>query len=385
MRDQNAAYRRITLDRSGYGALYPIHLINVLLMVVTLTIYRFWAVTRVRRFLWPRVRFDGQPLEYTGNGLEIFIGFLKVFFFILLPMWAVVIFMQTNAIDVLSDPETSEENNWNVGFDAILSLFFFTVFPFVVLGIGQFLSLRYRASRTTWRGIRGKINGSVIRYLMTAALAGLAMVFSAGLLTPLAHYMIFKFIVERSRLGSASAISSLRVGPFFISVLVALAYSIAILFCGLIVFGLLFFLAVLLGTGFGTLEGALTFKSEAASIPIIVVVVMFYIYAGLANLFIYATYKTRIWRHIAESTKLLNLEFRYTATYFQLWKLWMGNILILIFSLGLLAPMVWRRRFEFFSQHILVKGELDEATIRQIASDEGSLAGEGLLGDFDVA
>lgn len=150
LRDQNAAYRRITFDRSGYGALYPIHLINVLLMIVTLTIYRFWAVTRVRRFLWPRVRFDGQPLEYTGNGLEIFFGFLKMFFFILLPMWALILYLEGDLLELISDPEArSSEDIAFMLVEMVMLVVLSTLGSLVFLGIGKFLSYRYRASRTT--------------------------------------------------------------------------------------------------------------------------------------------------------------------------------------------------------------------------------------------
>src|SRR6185436_9152656 len=54
----------------------PIAFTNLLLILVTLGIYRFWAKARERRYLWSRTDFIGDPLEWTGSGKELFIGFL---------------------------------------------------------------------------------------------------------------------------------------------------------------------------------------------------------------------------------------------------------------------------------------------------------------------
>src|SRR6185437_9615849 len=49
---------------------------NFLLTIVTLGFYRFWARVRVRRYFWSSLRLADEPLEYTGTGLELFVGFL---------------------------------------------------------------------------------------------------------------------------------------------------------------------------------------------------------------------------------------------------------------------------------------------------------------------
>lgn len=49
---------------------------NAALTIITLTMYRFWARTSMRRRLWSRTWVLGDPLEYTGNAAELFRGFL---------------------------------------------------------------------------------------------------------------------------------------------------------------------------------------------------------------------------------------------------------------------------------------------------------------------
>ena len=56
----------------------PIAATNLLLMIVTLGIYRFWATARERRYLWSRTQVIDDTLEWTGTGKEMFLGFLIV-------------------------------------------------------------------------------------------------------------------------------------------------------------------------------------------------------------------------------------------------------------------------------------------------------------------
>ena len=56
----------------------PIAATNVLLTIVTLGVYRFWATARQRRYLWSRTEVIGDRLEWSGTGKEMFIGFLMV-------------------------------------------------------------------------------------------------------------------------------------------------------------------------------------------------------------------------------------------------------------------------------------------------------------------
>ena len=55
---------------------FLITLRNALLNILTLTFYRFWARTRVRRYLWSRTFLLEEPLEYTGLSVELVLGFL---------------------------------------------------------------------------------------------------------------------------------------------------------------------------------------------------------------------------------------------------------------------------------------------------------------------
>jgi uncharacterized membrane protein YjgN (DUF898 family) len=60
------------------------------LVAVTLGIYRFWLATDMRRFLWSHTQIGGETLEYTGRGIELFLGFL-IAIAVLVPIYVGVI------------------------------------------------------------------------------------------------------------------------------------------------------------------------------------------------------------------------------------------------------------------------------------------------------
>src|SRR5262249_32068795 len=62
---------------------------GVVLLAVTLGIYRFWLTTDQRRFLWSNTEVLGQTLEYTGTARELLIGFL-IAIAILIPIYGLI-------------------------------------------------------------------------------------------------------------------------------------------------------------------------------------------------------------------------------------------------------------------------------------------------------
>ncbi len=58
------------------GAFFWLNFRIGLLTLITLGLYRFWARTRVWRYMWSATSPGGDPFEYTGTGLEKLLGFL---------------------------------------------------------------------------------------------------------------------------------------------------------------------------------------------------------------------------------------------------------------------------------------------------------------------
>ena len=135
--------------------LFGIYMVNMLLTIVTLGIYRFWAKTRIRTFLWNHTEFLEDRFEYTGTGKELLIGFLIVFAFLVAALGAYTAAFTMIWPDWIDDLE--------LGLLYQLPLF---VASIPLIGIARFRARRYRLSRTLWRGIRGGQTGSSAHYGM---------------------------------------------------------------------------------------------------------------------------------------------------------------------------------------------------------------------------
>ena len=148
-------------------------MVNLLLTIVTLGIYRFWAKTRIRRYLWSQTEFLEDRFEYTGTGKELLVGFLIVFTFLIV-IWGGYTYVFTAIW-----PEWVTD--WQLNFLYQAPLFIASV---PLIAIARFRARRYRLSRTLWRGIRGAQTGSSSHYGMLSAVFWLLTILTLGFYWP---------------------------------------------------------------------------------------------------------------------------------------------------------------------------------------------------------
>jgi uncharacterized membrane protein YjgN (DUF898 family) len=387
-------------------------LLNVLLTVVTLGFYQFWARTEVRRRIWSFVRIDGEPLAYTGTGGELCKGFLLVALVVLVPVFAI------SLLSLLAfGPHSS-------GYLAA-QVATFLLFMFLG-GVAVYRARRYRLSRTTWRGIRGSLTGSSWAYgwtsfwtlllvpLALVAVVGASIVstggtgsWSAGLmrvlmsvaalptwaivsvylgailvflaLVPWRMTLLQRRIVGDMAFGSRSFTFEGRVGPLYvrfvarwIGVLVlAIAVPVAII--------------SIAGTSLRAIQQATTTREPPPPMPTIEIVGMIAILliAGLLYSLITAWYKAAEQRYFASVTRYESQPFRLAIKAPELICLTLTNWFITVLSLGILRPVASARTARFFVERLALDGPIDVAGIMQ-AERAGGRTGEGLAQAFDV-
>ena len=161
------------------GPVVKIAMSNALRTVATLGVYRFWGKTRLRRYLWSRVSFLGDAVEYTGTGRELLLGFIAAI--VVLGLLAGSFFGIEMATGVGHPLYWTAQGIYTVGF-------LFLVY------VAEYRARRYRLSRTEWRGIRFAQDGSSVRYALLA-LGWLAL----NLLTLGALYGIYRTRLQRYR------------------------------------------------------------------------------------------------------------------------------------------------------------------------------------------
>lgn len=158
---------------------------NAGLTVITLTMYRFWARTSMRRRLWSRTWVLGDPLEYTGSAGELFRGFL-----ISLPCFFLP------AVFVFYIAPYAMEPVW-----AGWLSFGFYVFSVPLIAAARYWMRRYQLSRTRWRGIKLGLAGSAWGFASASWGWWVLQLLSLGWYTPAARINRARLMWENTRFG----------------------------------------------------------------------------------------------------------------------------------------------------------------------------------------
>jgi uncharacterized membrane protein YjgN (DUF898 family) len=168
------------------GSLLGIHIVNVLLTIVTLGIYYFWAKVRVRNYLLSQTEFAGDRFAYHGTGKEMLFGFLKAMLLVGIPLFLVEFGARLIARGGIAQAVTG-----------ILSYaIILTFFAFAIVG-----ARRYRLSRTSWRGIRFSFRGQVVEFIKLFLLGSLLTTITLGLYYPFFDTRRQGFLVSHSYFG----------------------------------------------------------------------------------------------------------------------------------------------------------------------------------------
>jgi uncharacterized membrane protein YjgN (DUF898 family) len=173
------------LNRAG---LWKVVLGNFFLTIVTLGIYRFWAKTRIRRYFWSNITILGEPLEYTGTGRELFVGFLIVVA-ILAPLVVAYYVLKRILLG-------------NIGATLALLVTYLVVL-FVLIHIAVFRARRYQLTRSAWRGIRAGQTGSTWGYVGLAALYTVITVMTLGVASPWMEVGLERYKMNNTWFGNS--------------------------------------------------------------------------------------------------------------------------------------------------------------------------------------
>ncbi|MGB0844552.1 MAG: DUF898 family protein [Alphaproteobacteria bacterium] len=168
---QPTAGEELSISYSGRAApIAKIQLFNLLMLIPTLGVYRFWAITRLRRYFWSSISINGTKLEYTGRGLELFLGLLFVLLF-LIPLTFGVGFL-LNFLILLSETL----------FNVVYFLLLICISCLSIVAI--YFRRRYILSRTKWRGIRLALHGTASNFFLFDVKQTFLLIITLVLYTP---------------------------------------------------------------------------------------------------------------------------------------------------------------------------------------------------------
>jgi uncharacterized membrane protein YjgN (DUF898 family) len=297
------------------SGLYGVWLKNLLLQIITLSIYRPWGKTNMRRYVWSSFIIDGDRLEYTGKGGELLRGYMKIalIFFGLSLMVLVWLLFFPPAQEGEGTP--LDHLQWLL----IGYLFYF----------GRFSALRYRLTRTRWRGVRGWLEGSGRSYVWFRFKRTLMNMVSLGYLMGRTAIIDLKYLLDRTYIGSQK----------------------------------------------------MSFEADEKALDKINMIT--------AMLYIPTLSFSRLWFQAAlynlkyENMSLGDVRFRGHFTPGGLFKLRLGNLFILIFTLFFGIPIVINRMMKYLNEHVEVLGTIEGSQILQAPDNKAGNLGEGVEDSFD--
>jgi len=351
MEEQDTARSAFAFE-GGWKEYAPIAFTNLLLTIVTLGIYRFWATTRTRRYLWSRTRFIDDRLEWTGTGKELFIGFLMALLFLFVPLFVLQFGAQALAM------------RGHVGIAGILGALSF-IGIFYLVGVARFRALRYRLGRTYWHGIRGGSDDNGLGYGWSYIWKNACGVIPIYLLVPRAMMSLWKERWNHMSFGSHRFVSQGdwhdTFKRFFLIYIIPVA------------------LAIMLPVFMASVPTGSPGVTGNIILTIFVGVAFAYIGVPLILLSFYA----KFFRVAVGGLSLSTLDFHFTAKTIDWIKLFITNVLLVIFTLGIGLIFLPYRNWKFFITHMEASGEIDLDVLTQ-STTTLSKHGEGLLDALDV-
>lgn len=381
----NSAPAKPTVTRLSYhgknGEIFRLHIMNLLMNIITIGIYSFWGKTRIRRYMTSHITIQKDRFEYTGTGKELLIGWLKALL-IFLPL---IICMSIPVVNFIAIP----------------------IF-LGILSIAIYLALRYRLSRTRWRGIRFNLGGSIKEYFILSLKRTIKNVITLGWRIPKSDIIKWSYIANHMTYGDLKfsydgdykrlqKIHAITLAIFMIAFLAGVV--------------------PLIGAGFSKGQELVekvkakqelqqkeptydengypvieypdpkSVAGDAVDIEKSMLGGIIFMYVGLAVAFIGRLwYSTALWQEQLRGLRLANLRFKSDITGPALAKLFVTNMLIIIFTLGLAKPIAAQRTLRFYVTNLRIGGNLAELIAYQERSKEKSGMGDALAADvgFDL-
>jgi uncharacterized membrane protein YjgN (DUF898 family) len=302
--------RIVPLNYDGsLSSVFGIWLLNLALTIVTLGIYTFWGKTRMRRYVVGGFTLLGDRFAYTGTGKELFLGFLKALPFIIALYAPIIIY----------PPEVYPLTN------LIFILFYF------LFMVAIYAATRYRLSRTTWRGIRGRLTGSAFEYALRGFGVLILNIITLGLFIPKGDEIMLRYQMNNIWFGNTQGVFEGRAKSLWSSHIVTWLLAIPT--------------------------------------------------AGLSRIW----YAAAVFRFQMNNFSVDGIKFRADPQGWDLFGLLVVNFLIVIFTLGLGTPIVIQRNLNYLARFLCLQGDIEGAAAKIFQSQEElNGSGEGLDGVLDL-
>ncbi|WP_299836745.1 DUF898 family protein [uncultured Tenacibaculum sp.] len=291
---------------------------NLLLTILSLGLYYPWAKVERLKYHYQSTELDKSRFAFHGTGKEVFRGFIKVYiFFFIVYVFLIYAVFSNNATTI----------GIALGSFYLLTLF---LIPFAIHG-----AMRYRTSRSSWKGIYFKYLGDRMELFWKCLIGMLLTIFTLGIYAPWFIIDIRKYIFSHLRFGNLS----------------------------------------------------FDFKGEGSTLFWINLkfVFLFYLTLGIYSFWYYK----ELWAFYADNTEITQngkkVNFSLNMKAGDVFELIVINFLLIVFTLGIATPWVIARTHKFMFRFLQIEEGLDTNSIKQVKYDNyDDAAGDDFLDFLDL-
>lgn len=311
-----------SLEFFGKGSeFFSIMIVNWLLTIITFGLYYPWARAKNLRYIYGQTALNNERFHFSGTGKEMFIGFLKI-----IGLYIVFILLVFAILFIA----TSSGLTWMIILANFLPyLAILAIIPFAIHG-----SLRYRMSRTSYRsirlGYRGNRNELVKNYYKWIFFT----IITLGIYGAWLSMNFRRFTHKHIRYGDVEFSNNCN--------------------------GLDWLL--------------LNLKGYLLSI----ITIGIYTFWWQRDMFNY------YWNNLKLKKGDQNITCRSIATGGGFFELLIGNLLIIVFTLGLGSPWAYIRTQKFICDNVEMEGDINLDEIQQTEEQYNNALGEDAMDYLDL-
>ena len=378
--DATTGPRPLEIRFTGSGSEYfRIWIVNLLLSIVTLSLYRPWAKVRRLRYFYANTLVDGHAFDFHGNPRKMLRGYLLVGLMLL---------------------AYSTANRFSATAALVAVVFLAILWPALLRA-----SMQFRLANTSWRGLRFRFNGTLagaywgMLPLFVPALAmgalrfeivdpqhptmtyvkHIYMVMGVTLLVAPLMWWIFKRY-QHDHYGLGQWQTKLTVGPGSAYGLVFRIFGVALL-SGVVVM-LFVGIAGAVAGGVAAVTGLVQSKMLTFALIGLLVFIAYFLFLMVPIPYAISRAQNLVWRH----TRCDEVSFDSKLPFDKMVKLTIKNWLLMLVTLGLYYPFAsisfYRLRIESITPQL--SGNLDRLQAQAAGAGDASGDAAGDLFGIDI-
>ena len=396
--------KSIAIVFKGIGSEYfKIWIVNLFLSILTLGIYSAWAKVRTKRYLYGSTSIEGSAFEYHASPIAILKGrliavallimysvlsdlfpllgiSLLILLFAFIP-WIVWRSLKFNA-------RMTSLRNVHFSFNGLLgkSYLCYLVIPFIFpLLISLLFSFAYSVVVTGYpieyfyTYLSDLYNFSEHYVNETLILVG-GSVSMFVLMIPYVHKLKMSYYLNNSYFGQGKFSSDISASKFYLIDILTFLVTAAVFLFPIMIFLLIYGFNALFGYGYGS-----EFLDNVNSIVPVFLMIAVYVFMLSAMFLSTAFFTAKLRNYVYSNTQLNdNISVNSNLNTWRLYRLYLSNFFLMIFTLGLAYPWTIIRKTKYMAETVSVNNVEAFSQFVSRQEQQQSALGEEIGEAFDV-